>query len=75
MADLGAREAINLDGGGSAALVAGGRLRNRPRAIGGQPILHGRPILTALVFSAQDDPRSARWGDLVVERDDALRDA
>ena len=31
MIDLGADEAINLDGGGSASLVLGGGLRNRPR--------------------------------------------
>ena len=31
MADLGARAALNLDGGGSASLVCDGRLRNRPR--------------------------------------------
>jgi phosphodiester glycosidase len=56
MARLGAREAINLDGGGSAALVAGGRLRNRPRAAGGEDILRGRPILTAIAVSARAQP-------------------
>ena len=48
---LGARDAINLDGGGSATLVAGGRLRNHPRAAPGVPELGGRAIATALVFT------------------------
>jgi hypothetical protein len=59
MARLGAREAINLDGGGSAALVAGGRLRNRPRAAGGEDILRGRPILTAIAVGARAQPPAA----------------
>ena len=37
MAALGARDAMNLDGGGSTSLVSGGRLRNRPRAPGSGP--------------------------------------
>jgi hypothetical protein len=47
---LGAEEAINLDGGGSASLVQAGRLRNRPREAGGVDLLEGRPIVTAIVF-------------------------
>lgn len=47
---LGATDAINLDGGGSASLVHDGRLRNRPREPGGVDLLDGRPVLTALVF-------------------------
>jgi Phosphodiester glycosidase len=47
---LGARSAINLDGGGSASLVYGGRLRNRPREEHGLEVLGGRPIATAIVF-------------------------
>ena len=47
---LGAREALNLDGGGSATLVAGGRVRNRPRAGFGVPEPGGRPVATALLF-------------------------
>ncbi len=47
---LGAETAINLDGGGSASLVHGGRLRNRPREEHGIEIVGGRPIATALVF-------------------------
>jgi hypothetical protein len=61
MAGLGARDAINLDGGGSASLVAGGRLRNRPRAAWGEDIDGGRPLATALVFTprAEAQARSA----------------
>jgi Phosphodiester glycosidase len=48
---LGARAAINLDGGGSTSLVCGGELRNRPRADFGVPLPGGRPVATALVFT------------------------
>ena len=50
LVDLGAHSAINLDGGGSTSLVAGGRLRNRPYADQGIPERGGRPVATALVF-------------------------
>jgi Phosphodiester glycosidase len=50
---LGATRAINLDGGGSASLVGGGALRNRPREGDGAPIPGGRPVTTALVFTAR----------------------
>jgi hypothetical protein len=50
MVSLGARSAINLDGGGSASLVHGGRLVNRPREEHGLEIAGGRPIATALAF-------------------------
>jgi Phosphodiester glycosidase len=50
LVELGAHEAINLDGGGSASLVVGGRLRNRPREEHGVPIPAGRPIATAIAF-------------------------
>jgi Phosphodiester glycosidase len=49
--DLGAHEALNLDGGGSTSLVSGGELRNRPRADFGVPLPAGRPVATALVFT------------------------
>ncbi|MGI8714206.1 MAG: phosphodiester glycosidase family protein [Solirubrobacteraceae bacterium] len=49
---LGATDALNLDGGGSASLVQGGRLRNRPREEHGADLLDGRPIVTAIVFDA-----------------------
>jgi hypothetical protein len=48
---LGARAALNLDGGGSASLVCNGRLVNRPREQHGIELLDGRPIATALVIS------------------------
>ena len=50
MADLGAVEAMNLDGGGSASLVCGGRLRNVPRRAHGQDLPGGRAVPTAIVF-------------------------
>ena len=53
MIGLGAAEAINLDGGGSASLVVGGRLRNTPREEGGTEIVGGREIPTALQFVAR----------------------
>jgi Phosphodiester glycosidase len=48
--ELGAEEAINLDGGGSASLISDGRLRNRPREEHGVPLPAGRPIATAIAF-------------------------
>jgi Phosphodiester glycosidase len=48
---LGARSALNLDGGGSASLVCHGALVNRPREQHGIELLEGRPIATALAFS------------------------
>jgi hypothetical protein len=47
---LGAHHALNLDGGGSASLVCGGRLRNVPREQEGVLIPGGRPVSTALTF-------------------------
>lgn len=47
---LGAQDALNLDGGGSASLVHDGRLRNRPREQHGVDLLDGRPVVTAIVF-------------------------
>jgi hypothetical protein len=47
---LGATDALNLDGGGSASLVHDGRLRNRPREEHGIDLLDGRPIVTAVTF-------------------------
>jgi hypothetical protein len=54
MAGLGARRAINLDGGGSAALMAGGRLLNTPREAEGAEIPGGRAIATALAFAPRN---------------------
>jgi hypothetical protein len=50
MRDLGATDALNLDGGGSASLVHHGRLRNRPREEHGVDVLGGRTIVTAITF-------------------------
>lgn len=50
MIELGARSALNLDGGGSTTMVRGGRLRNVPREGDGTVIAGGRPIATALAF-------------------------
>jgi hypothetical protein len=47
---FGAREAINLDGGGSATLVHRGHLLNRPYSNVDQPAPESRPVVTALLF-------------------------
>ncbi len=47
---FGARDAINLDGGGSATLVHRGHLLNRPYSDHDQPAPESRPVVTALVF-------------------------
>jgi hypothetical protein len=47
---LGAREAINLDGGGSATLVHRGHLLNRPYSNVDQPAPESRAVVTALLF-------------------------
>lgn len=52
MGELGAETAINLDGGGSASLIAGGALRNCPREEHGLALEGGRPVSTALAFKA-----------------------
>lgn len=51
LVELGASEAINLDGGGSTSLVCGGQLRNTPREAYEVPVPGGRLISTALVFA------------------------
>jgi Phosphodiester glycosidase len=50
MIDLGARDAINLDGGGSASLVVGRALVNTPREEHGKTLAGGRAVSTALRF-------------------------
>ncbi len=50
---LGARSALNLDGGGSTSLVCGGELRNAPRESHGVGLPAGRAISTALVFAGR----------------------
>jgi exopolysaccharide biosynthesis protein len=49
---FGAREAINLDGGGSSTLVHRGHLLNRPYSNDDQPAPESRPIVTALLLDA-----------------------
>jgi hypothetical protein len=53
MTALGCREALNLDGGGSTALVSGGRLQNFPRRDFELPEPGGRPLATALTFHSK----------------------
>lgn len=55
MVGLGARDAINLDGGGSATLIAGGRMRNRPRGSWDAGLVGGRPLATALAIRPRAD--------------------
>jgi hypothetical protein len=50
MVSFGARDAINLDGGGSATLVHRGHLLNRPYTHPDQPAPASRPVVTALLF-------------------------
>jgi hypothetical protein len=50
LVQLGATDALNLDGGGSASLVYDGRLRNRPREEHGVDLLEGRSIVTAIAL-------------------------
>jgi hypothetical protein len=52
MVSFGAREAINLDGGGSATLVHRGHLLNRPYSNDDQPAPESRPVVTALLFES-----------------------
>jgi hypothetical protein len=49
--ELGASDALNLDGGGSASLICDGRLSNVPRESHGVTVAGGRAIATALVFA------------------------
>jgi Phosphodiester glycosidase len=51
MADLGAADAINLDGGGSSSLVVSGVLVNVPREEHGVQLIDGREIATVLQFA------------------------
>ena len=57
MAALGAVQAINLDGGGSATQVCGGRIVNVPRELDGRAIQGGRAIYTALTFTPRHAPQ------------------
>jgi Phosphodiester glycosidase len=50
LADLGARQAINLDGGGSTALIHHGHLLNRPYDAQDRPSSNSRAVATAAIF-------------------------
>jgi exopolysaccharide biosynthesis protein len=50
MLSFGAREAINVDGGGSATLVHRRHLLNRPYSNHDRPAPESRPLVTALLF-------------------------
>jgi hypothetical protein len=50
MVSFGAREAINLDGGGSATLIHRGHLLNRPYSSEDQAAPESRAVVTALLF-------------------------
>jgi hypothetical protein len=50
--NLGAHEAINLDGGGSATLIHHKHLLNRPYSDVDQPAPESRPVVTALLFGS-----------------------
>jgi hypothetical protein len=52
LVSFGAREGINLDGGGSATLVHRGHLLNRPYSNYDQPAPESRPVVTALLLDA-----------------------
>lgn len=52
MVAIGCRDALNLDGGGSASLISGGRPQNLPRGDFETPEPGGRAISTALVLRA-----------------------
>ncbi len=56
MAQLGASDAINLDGGGSASLVVEGALVNRPREQHGIELVGGRAVATLLHFEPPPAP-------------------
>ncbi len=58
LVSLGATDAVNLDGGGSATLVHRGHLLNCPYSSVDQPGPESRPVVTALLFV----PRSADCG-------------
>jgi hypothetical protein len=54
MLDLGAKHAINLDGGGSTTLVHRGHLLNRPYSTQDQPAPQTRRVISALAFVPRD---------------------
>jgi hypothetical protein len=59
MADLGAQQAINLDGGGSTALIHHGHLLNRPYDDQDRPSPNPRAVATAAIFHTAATQRLA----------------
>ena len=59
MIDLGAADAINLDGGGSASLVVGGELVNAPREEHGMPLPGGRASRRRFASRLAERPEDA----------------
>ena len=53
---VGARDALNLDGGSASALVAGGTRVNRPRSDDDGELEHSEPTTSALVFERAEGP-------------------
>jgi hypothetical protein len=51
LVELGAQTAMNLDGGSSAALIAGGKRRNTPRSDDGEVLTPGEPVPTAVLLT------------------------
>lgn len=51
---LGARSALNLDGGSSSALVTAGVMRNAPRDDEGEVLMGGYPTRTLVAIDAID---------------------
>lgn len=62
LVSLGATDAINLDGGGSATLVHRGHLLNRPYSSIDQPGPESRPVVTALLFDPLPNGTDLRAG-------------
>ncbi len=60
MADLGASKAINLDGGGSTALIHHGHLLNRPYDAQDRPSSNSRAVATAAIFHTPSTVRPQR---------------
>jgi hypothetical protein len=60
LVSLGATDAINLDGGGSATLVHRGHLLNRPYSSVDQPQPESRPVVSALLFDIRPATNAAR---------------
>jgi hypothetical protein len=60
IADLGARQAINLDGGGSTALIHHGHLLNRPYDAQDRPSTNSRAVATAAIFHTTSTHRGLR---------------